>query len=641
MIFDLEVVDLMPSVRSHCPYLGLLLALKRVCVLLPLLCWVDLTHAQTASKESLITAYVYQLSDAVQWQNVDNVNALSLSYLGSSETLLAELQNLQSRRIGGLAVTVAQIADIQTAVDRSNIIVVDELFGARLPYLFEQLARRPVLVITINAADQKLTHINLLSSGNRITFELNRYTLAYNNLPVDIDVMVLGGREVDIALLLKELQQSVALKEGQLEQVNAVIATQQSTIDKQLSDIESTKGNLNRLRQQLASEQQEKSRLEAQSAQLNADVLSVQQRLEERNLALEQREASLNSQQQLISRNEQLIARQQQEIQAQNDQLRSSEQLLSSQSDTIKEQTEQIQQSDELITTQSAVIFVIVVLLLLILLVFMAFMRRSHKLRVTHQALLDTKDQLVESEKMASLGFLVAGVAHEMNTPLGIVITAVTFLESQITEFERKITSERPSKRELLETLNSSKETIELIRSNQMRAANLIARFKELSSDELLKEPKFITVKSVLEDAYHFHLSPEEKELLELEVICQDDLSVFCNATALTNVCTQMMSNAVVHGRISVQNKVEMRIECLSDSGNLKLSFSNPGEPLDENQVKQLFEPFYTTKRHQGLMGLGLHICYNIVHNHLNGSVKLDSQHKDICFVVTLPTHTT
>ncbi|WP_026375346.1 YfiR/HmsC family protein [Aestuariibacter salexigens] len=594
-------------------------------------------EAQTATKESLIAAYVYQLSESIQWREVTSQQTLKFNYLGEDTELFSALSLIGSRSIEDLSLVVARSETIQTAVVDANVIIVDENKQEGLEQLFSLIDRRPILVITINAIDSKLTHINLLTSGTRMTFELNRYTLAYNNLPIDIDVLVLGGREVDIAELLKELQREVAVKEQQLADVTAIIDSQQQTIEQQINDIAKAEKSLEAIRQQLMSEGEEVKKLEVQVMSLNDDVRTAKSTLAANNKTIQERELALENQLKQIQRNEGLIAEQQRKIGSQEETIRETSARLSEREIIIAEQTEQIQKSDELISTQNLVIIIIVTLMLLITFVFIAFLRRSKKLRLTHQALLETKDQLVESEKMASLGFLVAGVAHEMNTPLGNIITASSSLEHELNEVSTRLTSQTLSRSMLEKLIENSREAVQLISNNQQRAANLISRFKELSADELAKDSQQVVVRQLLDDAYHFHLNGDDRERLKLDIDCHSDLHIHCNVTALVNVVTQLMCNAALHGDSSSDGKTPLNIACKQQGTNLTMRFQNDGQPLTEDEKRQLFEPFYTTKRHKGLVGLGLHICYNIVHNHLGGHLHLEDDANGVCFTLTLP----
>jgi signal transduction histidine kinase len=269
---------------------------------------------------------------------------------------------------------------------------------------------------------------------------------------------------------------------------------------------------------------------------------------------------------------------------------------------------------------------------------------RTLTLQDTNKALTDTLDkvknmqgQLIESEKMASLGGLVAGIAHEVNTPIGISLTATTFLveknrKIQINYHQKKMTQEN-----FEEFLNVVDESCDIILHNIQRATAIIQNFKKVAVDQSIEEKRCFNFNHYLHEIIK-SLHPKLKKFkLKLDVECDELINIKSYPGAYYQIFSNLIMNSLIHGfdeKISGSIKISVKIE----NEKLNIDYIDNGKGMDEEVVKKVFEPFVTTRRNQGGTGLGAHILYNIVSQQLKGSIYCNSSiGKGVTFTMSIP----
>lgn len=244
---------------------------------------------------------------------------------------------------------------------------------------------------------------------------------------------------------------------------------------------------------------------------------------------------------------------------------------------------------------------------------------RTKELLQTNQALTrtvnklrSTQSQLVESEKMAALGNLVAGVAHEINTPIGIGLTAASFLEDRA-HAEARL---HPTDFTALAIESSS-----LITSNLKRAAQLVHAFKQVSADQSSEQPRQFYVAEYLQEIL-LSMAPRLKQCHpEIMLNCPPQLTLFSYPGALYQIIVNLIQNSLIHG-FAEKSGGKIWIQVTSSDKQLQIDYSDNGCGIDETVRPRVFEPFFTTRRHAGSTGLGLHIAYNLSTQRLNGNLS-------------------
>ncbi len=250
--------------------------------------------------------------------------------------------------------------------------------------------------------------------------------------------------------------------------------------------------------------------------------------------------------------------------------------------------------------------------------------RRTAELQESLEALQNAQHHLVQSEKMAALGGLVAGIAHEINTPLGIGVTAATFLKDKTERYVRRFTQGDLSESDVKKYADTAIEASAIIHTNLNRAAELINSFKNVAVDQTHEERRVFLLKAYIEDILN-SLRPKLKKTSHVvKVDCPDHLKINSYPGVLSQIVTNLVMNSLLHGFENMAAG-EMRFVIREEGPVLILQYSDNGCGMDPATLNKMFDPFFTTKRNQGGTGLGMHILYNLVTQSLKGRIRVVS----------------
>jgi PAS domain S-box-containing protein len=231
------------------------------------------------------------------------------------------------------------------------------------------------------------------------------------------------------------------------------------------------------------------------------------------------------------------------------------------------------------------------------------------------------QNRLVETERAAALGGLVAGVAHEINTPLGVNVTAVSVLERDVSIL-RKAYADGTMTRESLERfLNSCGEATKILGENLRRAAGLVRNFKQVAVDQTSDQPRMVNLRDYVEQVIKT-LSPRISKSRHKVVVAGDaDIEIESFPGAIAQIVTNLIENALIHGfrDRNAPGTIEIRID--RSGGTIHLSCRDDGVGMTPEIANRAFEPFFTTSRGQGGSGLGLSIVRNLVAQRLGGTI--------------------
>jgi signal transduction histidine kinase len=234
--------------------------------------------------------------------------------------------------------------------------------------------------------------------------------------------------------------------------------------------------------------------------------------------------------------------------------------------------------------------------------------------------------ELIQAEKLASLGQLVAGVAHEINTPLGVALTTGTLLRDEAGRFAEEAASGQLRRSVLERFAERTQEGTRLLFANLSRAAELVHSFKQVAVDQASGERRRFEMDAWLDELLTSLGPVLRKAGHAVSIECPAGLAVNTYPGALAQVLTNLLLNSVAHaygegqtGRISIA--VSLR-----EQGMVRIVFADDGRGIPPENIGRVFDPFFTTGRKAGRTGLGLHIVYNLVTSTLNGRIELDSR---------------
>ncbi|MBQ4833907.1 sensor histidine kinase [Pseudoalteromonas sp. MMG010] len=237
-------------------------------------------------------------------------------------------------------------------------------------------------------------------------------------------------------------------------------------------------------------------------------------------------------------------------------------------------------------------------------------------------------ERLVGSEKMAALGGLVAGITHDINTPIGIGVTATSFLEERLTQIDTAYKTKTLSPKALEDFINDAKQSTTLLTNNLDRASELIASFKQIAVDQASEAIRTINFKDYVNEIIHSLHPKIKKTSHEITLQCEDDLILNLPAGAISQIFTNLIMNSLIHGFESIQHGV-ITIDVKQSDEDLIIDYKDNGHGVTAEQLAKLFDPFFTTKRDQGGSGLGTHITFNLVKQTLSGSIEASSKENE------------
>ncbi|SDG66360.1 MULTISPECIES: ATP-binding protein [unclassified Duganella] len=254
-----------------------------------------------------------------------------------------------------------------------------------------------------------------------------------------------------------------------------------------------------------------------------------------------------------------------------------------------------------------------------------ALERVNTDLSAALETLQHTQHELLASEKMASLGSLVAGIAHELNTPIGNSLLASTALRDRVHDFERHVAAGALRRSELSAHLDEVRTASELIAGSLHKAAELISSFKQIAVDQTNDQRRQFDLLAAVQDSIATYMPRLRRVQCDVALRIPAGLLLDSYPGGLYQVLTNLLTNALTH---AYEHRRDGRIDIRAELGAddiIDLQFSDDGCGMTEDVQRHVFDPFFTTKMGQGGTGLGMNIVYNIVTGVLGGRIHLDS----------------
>lgn len=250
-----------------------------------------------------------------------------------------------------------------------------------------------------------------------------------------------------------------------------------------------------------------------------------------------------------------------------------------------------------------------------------------------------SEQQLIGSEKMASLGNLVAGIAHEVNTPVGIAVTANSSAQDKLKELDKLLNNNTLSKKALMEGMQHLNECMKISYANLERAAKLISDFKQTAVDQSSLNLLETHLCSYLENVLHSLVPLTRNHNITIHIDCGEDFTLNTVPGALSQIIFNLVNNSCIHG---FSNRSDNQIDLLVSQDKAKqvyyITYKDNGHGMSEAILNKVFEPFFTNSRGTGGSGLGMSIVYNLATQALHGEVTVQSEHnKGVTFYFTLP----
>lgn len=259
------------------------------------------------------------------------------------------------------------------------------------------------------------------------------------------------------------------------------------------------------------------------------------------------------------------------------------------------------------------------------------------KTEQAYAELQSAQQSLLQSEKLASLGSLVAGVAHEINTPVGITLTSASVLLESTEKLQAAMASGSIRKSEIVAYTELASESVQLIISNAERAAHLIQSFKQVAVDQTSEQRRQYALKSYLDEVMASLHPVLRKARAQVTITCPSNIFLDGYPGAMAQVLTNLTMNALTHAfKDEAGGMIEILVEMEDET--VCMRFCDNGCGIAPEHIGKIFDPFFTTRRGLGGTGLGLNIVFNIMVKQFGGTITVNSAlGKGSCFVLQFP----
>jgi len=311
--------------------------------------------------------------------------------------------------------------------------------------------------------------------------------------------------------------------------------------------------------------------------------------------------------------------------------------LMDQKNDTIKITEE----NSKIIDTISIILTIINIVILMVIAYWSKYklVEKIKYLKAKYKELQDTQSQLIQSEKMASLGGMVAGVAHEINTPIGMALTAITNLEDETKSLKKAYDSEEMTEEDFDDYLVHSIKLNSSININLNKAATLVRSFKQVAVDQTSDHDREFKFHEYVDEILQSLHSKTKKTKIKIELDIDKNISIYSNPGAFSQILSNCILNSIIHGFDKNQEGI-IKIKARKNNEDFILEYSDNGKGLDETTKDKVFDPFYTTNRANGGSGLGMNIVYNLVTQKLHGTIDIQSEvNQGVLFTIKAPLH--
>lgn len=644
-------------------------------------------------------AIIHKFAQHIQWENEELIDTFHIGIYGHDPALMREMLLLESLPLKRKSISIHHFTRLRD-LTATQILYVTPDRNSEIDRIADKIHGNNTFLITDRCSDQNRIMVNFLPlEENKIQFEVNRANILNENLDVLPDLLLLGeGTEIDVAELYREARQAhesvlqqvsqlydslklqseeIQLRNSEIENQNQLIEEQTNEIRLKEEDIQSRELELSKLTQEITQTQKTlNSKNELIRAQLE-DIAEQEEEINNRNQVLDLIQKEIDNQQEKIEEqksqltayaslverqkfvrnviivfcalilgmiallhrgyrikknaNRKLermnseIIKQKKEIEEKNEELQAKNEEIVAQSEELKQANEEILSTNEALQNQKS------------------------ELQFTLENLKMTQDQLVQSEKLASVGQLTAGIAHELNNPVNFISGNVNPLKRDLDDIFRllsmyeeiinnnKLSEEFTDVNELKENLDFEfltkeiKSLLEGISEGAQRSSEIV---KGLRSFSRIDEDKF-TMADIHDgiDSTLILLYNRTKNRIKIHKNYGDLPSIECLPSKLNQVFMNILTNSIQ----AIEDKGDIYIDTISSGIGVKIIFKDTGVGMTPEVKKKIFEPFYTTKDVGSGTGLGLAISYGIIEQHRGNIDVISEPGKGTEFIISLP----
>lgn len=631
---------------------------KGIALLLVTLLISQLALAQTDRQRQMV-ASTYSFIKNIEWTEKDG--PFKIHVITTDDGLKAEFRSTSAtQKFSGRSVEVSFTSYVIVPQD-ADVIFVSNRYNATIPTLLDRIGGTSVLLITDRYDKQRDIMINFLDSSSGLTFEMNRANIINQGLRIKPGMEDLGGSEIDLAKIFKQVRDSVRAMELRAEElqeqfdelkINTAAAT--GIFLRQTDEINDKNREIQQKELQIALQTQALDSLRNEFAESEKRLLELTSTLEEREDDLAILTEEIDLQKDRVAEGNKTLQEQQDRIASQNKEIAQREKRLGEMSTIVNSQ-------------QSALIFLVLFLVVLVVLSFLIFTAYRARKRAAKkladqkedlarllEELQETQSQLVQSEKMASLGVLTAGIAHEINNAINFVYSGIHILSDKFSEIRpviSRVTELNENEEDFKSTLQGLVEErekagydeaqevidqmISSIKVGAERTTEIVKGLRIFSRSETERKTKIDINDDI--DVALLLLNSRHKDALQINKNLADNIP---EIDGYKGQLSQAFLNIINNSIDAVSDKGKEGVINVSTSINgksIEIAVKDNGKGMTEEEQQKIFDPFYTTKKIGAGTGLGLAITYGIVERH-EGTISVNSKLGEGAeFIIKLP----
>ena len=615
-------------------------------------------NAQQLSKEQIKTAYIYNFLKHINWPEEDKKAQFVIGVYQDKDFHALLKRSLLNKKIKNKNISVLLVGEF-TQASKNDLFYLPEQFNNQLTHIANTIRSSQTLLVTNNSAEKQDTMLNLIDSNDTdaISFEVNKSNIIYEELTTSAQLLLLGGTELDIAYLYRKTEEAMqATRERELA-LNTELTIQQNKLNQTSAKLNKLNEDLQRSSREIKQQQsamkelinsekikeEELANTLQQLSQAN-DNYSIQTKaVTEKKLEVEVKEKEKLKMANLIEQNKLILQKQQQSIKVQQQKLSKQQQELNKQQDELAAQKRTIVTQKETITITTVLGLIVAFAFLLVAGLFLKNRKTTQKLTETLNHLEEAQTQLVQSEKMASLGKLIAGVAHEINTPLGIAVTSTSLIQENTEEIAKQLNDKSLSQKKLQSYIGRVTESSMISNQGLERVIELMHNFKEVAADQIVENVREINIANYVGEVMTTLASELKKSKVNYLFSGENNIKISTVPGALAQVITNLVNNSIRHGFQDEKkerpkiNEIKINLKKHNDN-KIILTYQDNGIGMSDDVLAQVFDPFFTTKRNKGGTGLGMNIVFNVIEQKLAGHINISSKlGKGVTCEVTLP----
>ncbi|WP_281559170.1 YfiR/HmsC family protein [Thalassomonas sp. RHCl1] len=603
-------------------------------------------RAQELDSDQVKAAYLFNFIKHITWPDENDKSGYIIAVYDDAKFYRILKTSLSQRKVKGKSISVIALEQPLRGTSQ-DLLYIPAHQNADVPRLTTLFRQTHTLVITDESQFKHDVMINLRSNAqtSAISFEVNKSNILYEGLSMSAELLLFGGTELDVATLYRETELAMQKTRQREISLNKKIMAQQQALagsQKKLTELDL---KLKQRTAKLDKQQQELAVLKRDIAEKLQGLKDKEQELTSIVELLDGAEKELLSQQESVVAQELANQKMAEKIEANRGILLEQQVHIDQQLAQLQQQKKELLNRNEIIDEQQTYLAITSVLVLvalsvsaLVVLLFIKNKKTTATLSATLNNLKDTQEQLIQSEKLASLGTLTAGIAHEINTPLGIAVTSTSMGMESTQAIRQQYSAGKLTKAKMEKYFCSIEQSSKMNTQALERVIDLLNNFKQVAADQVVGEAREVNLHDYIEEVMSTLFAEMKKHQVQYHFSGDMDVTITTIPGAFAQVLTNLVTNSIKHGfEHKSAGAILIRLEKLA-AGGVKLIYQDDGHGMSQEVQNNIYEPFFTTKRNMGGTGLGMNIVYNIISKNLAGEIAINSApDQGVTFTIVLP----